>query len=233
MHQGLSDLDTHTATITTHLEELKDQADIIDTVVKDIHEVSSGIREDIKTSKKQIGELSWLFECANHVEASTQSLSSRVNHIAELVDSLHTKRSHTDHYLNSFKKEAWGKLRQMKDKSECICIELQTQAEQDIQIFNKIKELKKHQMLDHTGWIHEVIALHKVTNARIHECVVAIGAFFTRLLAIHQAQQSAPSFSHMAVMAQDTARPPISANTIHQVFSALMSTPSHQIASAA
>ena len=71
----------------------------------EIRNMTEHLWKEIDTGKKQIGELTWLYDRVNADTQATQDLTLRVENLSRTVEANRSRRPKTDYYLNGFKKE--------------------------------------------------------------------------------------------------------------------------------
>ena len=151
--------------------------------------------------------------------------------MAELVDSIRVKRDKTEYYLNSFKKEMRGKVERTQKDVNGLRGALENQGEYDAQVVRDVEEINKRLMADRTDWVREIVALRQATFVDLRGRVLALENFLGRYA---QANAVPSPYQPGSSIPQDSAASQqISSATVHQVLSALMTTPSRPVACAA
>ena len=218
----INELRTGTSTLTADL-----RGHVVSTqgAMSEIRNATDRIWKEVDMGKTQIGELIWMYERVNADAQFTQDLSLKVENLARSVEANRSRRPKADYFLNGFKKETRVKIEALTAENVRIGRVLTTQGKRDAQVLREIDELRKIQGIDCHDWIHEVTALRKISTVDLNERIGAIERFLTSVVN-PLTQQQAPYPIHPST--NNHARPPmppISANTVQQVLSALMSTP--------
>jgi hypothetical protein len=199
-------------------------ATFVDEAIRGTQVCTDQIKEDVEASRKQIGELAWLYERADRSDEHGKGIDKRINNIFSHLDQIRNKRSKVDTQFVAFKKETKVKLETLQAENSRTARVLATQGEHDAQVLRDIEDIRNIQVADRHHWAQEINSIKRNIPANLNERMASLENIFSQIVHVNQNNQmfiSPPVVDHEPI---HHSMPPISANTVHQVLSALMST---------
>ena len=239
-------LENAKAVATSTFEDMKGHADYVQGSVNEIRDHHDNLRGNLQdhiastrgalaelnrlmdcvwdefgTTKKQLGELVWVFQGVNAAADTTYRTEQRVEEVSSSLEGLKKSRGKSEHFLNVYKREMKGKLDALYAESERNRRTITARAERTERVEQIVDEVRKAQIVDREDWIRELSIIRKTASVDLAGRITAIEHFITCLTQAHQVTPNVPVSTNQDPFRNNSQ---ISAFTVQKVLSALMST---------
>ena len=198
-----------------------------------IKELVTTIRGDVTTSQHQISELVWLYERVQNLENAREAWKQPLRMLSDSVHSTITRRNRSDHLMTGFKKEIRGKVDEFRADVARINRALDAQSEQGKATSGNLDQMRKSLEAAHRDWTGQFTTIRGFAERELGSRVLNIERAIANYIPLAQSTQLPYPLPSLPLDAGRHHGPQVSANTVQQVLSALMSTTSRPVTCAA